>query len=293
MPRRLQGESRPEDLDVGLESSGDEAAGSGAVAVSKGGARLDRSAPKTAAGASHLVPSTWGHCIAPLLIHVLSERAAEKEASRRVSLVPAGYRNWSEVAAALAGNTKREARARAALERERQATLRLGIKAPTPPGGKPPSRRMIRVAANCQRILAEVFSKRAIRDDALYPAGQASKARPCRCLVLRGPTPHPTHPSTPQAIEITEITMTPDLRRAYVLWTLPFPVTSTATARDPAALILEQRRERESLRARAAAADAAAEPGYAQVRVSCSASLGFDACCIQIKTITRCFAGGK
>lgn len=117
-----------------------------------------------------------------------------------MSLVPAGYRNWSEVAAAMAGSTKRESKARAALERERQATLRLGIKAPTPPGGKPPSRRMIRVAANCQRVLAELFAKRVIRDDALYPAGQVRSAlsggmgggnkrrfapgsRPCVCAV--------------------------------------------------------------------------------------------------------------
>ena len=75
-------------------------------------------------------------------------------------------------------------------------------------------------------------------------------------------------PACPQAIDITEVTMTPDLRRAYVLWALPFPVTSRAHATDPAGLALEQRREREearALREKAAAAAAAGGPGYADV----------------------------
>lgn len=61
--------------------------------------------------------------------------------------------------------------------------------------------------------------------------------------------------------------MTPDLRRAYVLWALPFPVTCRARATDPAGLALEQRREREEARAlrETAAAAAAGGPGYADV----------------------------
>ena len=205
----------------------------------------------------------------------------------------AGYRNWSEVASALAGRPKREAKAREALERERQATLRLSIKAPTPAGGKPPSRRMVRVAANCHRILCDVLAKRAVKDAALYPAGQVSglprRAAPRACggrgrgwlrrlrLSLARPMtrgPHalpllllPPAYHLPQAIDITEVTMTPDLRRAYVLWALPFPVTCRARATDPAGLALEQRREREEARAlRETAAAAAAEgPGYADV----------------------------
>lgn len=123
----------------------------------------------------------------------------EEEAVASKSLIPAGFRSWAEVTAVHASKPKRVARAKAQLAADRSAKLKLMIKPPTPAGGAPPSARMVRVQAQVARVLETVLARRAVRDPDLYPAGAP--------------------------IEVTDVTVTPDLRTAYVRWVLPVPLT--------------------------------------------------------------------
>jgi len=116
------------------------------------------------------------------------------------SRLPAGYRNWGEVAAALSTNAKRSARAEATLKSEQTVKLRQGITPVREATG--PSRRQQRVAANIARVLTSVLARREVGDAGLYPRGLP--------------------------IEIADVSVTPDLRTAYVRWVLPFPVRNLA-----------------------------------------------------------------
>ena len=134
--------------------------------------------------------------------------AVSPPGGRRKSLVPAGFRSWVEVVDAMASNRKRRAATAAQLSRDRQAVLDSRIVAPKPGGAPVPTRRQERVAAQVSRVLASILTRRLVGDPALYPAG---------CPV-----------------DIADVSVTPDLRTAYVRWAMPFPVTSGSQGGDDA-----------------------------------------------------------
>jgi ribosome-binding factor A len=124
-----------------------------------------------------------------------------------VSLVPAGYRSWAEVAAKESSNRKRDKRSAAKLAAERAVPLNLRIKAPNPVSeGREPTRRQTRVASNLARVLEGVLGRREVKD-------------PLLCV---GGVP----------IEIADVEVTPCLRIAYVRWMLPFPVRAAPLSGD-------------------------------------------------------------
>jgi ribosome-binding factor A len=127
--------------------------------------------------------------------------ASEKDPSTRKSLVPEGFKDWGEVVAEYSGNAKRAKKSAAVLKAEQSLVLKQAIKAPKT--SREPSRRQIRVAANIQRVLESVFTRRLVRDATLYPANLP--------------------------IEIVDVSVTSDLRRAYVRWMLPFPTATHAS----------------------------------------------------------------
>ena len=125
-----------------------------------------------------------------------SDAEGAKSSKVRGSMLPPGYRTWIEVARDLAGNKKRTAKTLAHLEKDRQRVLRSPIKAATPPGGREESRRMVRVSTHLGRVLESVFARRLVPDPELYPANLP--------------------------LEVASVTVTPDLRTAYVRWCVPF-----------------------------------------------------------------------
>jgi ribosome-binding factor A len=127
------------------------------------------------------------------------------------SLVPKGFRSWSEVAAAKASNPRKLARAMAQLEAQNKRKLKEPIKAPSkaaqnPGEGKPLSQRQIRVASNIRRTIESVLGRHVVNDHSLYPGGMS--------------------------VEIADVEVTADLRTAYVRWMLPFPAMQAAQTAD-------------------------------------------------------------
>lgn len=125
------------------------------------------------------------------------------------SLLPPGYRSWAEVATALATKPKRLTKAKAQLAADQAAKLKLMIKPPTPRGGAPPSPRQVRVQAQVGRVLTALLARRAVRDPGLYPGGSP--------------------------VEVTDVTVTADLRTAHVRWVLPVPLVDDAGSRGSSA----------------------------------------------------------
>lgn len=118
----------------------------------------------------------------------------------RTSLVPTGYKDWAQVALEAASNPQRLRKAAAALRREQQAVMDATIKAPKPQEGTLPTLRQHRIATNINNALSAFLSVRAhttysTQFRGLYPGGVP--------------------------LEIMEVSVTPDLRTAYVRWTLP------------------------------------------------------------------------
>ena len=126
----------------------------------------------------------------------------------RLSLLPEGYRNWNEVAveAARPENAKRASKARAKLSAQQQQVLDGTIKAPKDQSipkndaqgnvaGTSTTPRQIRIASNLLGSLQNELS-----------------AMACELTGSSKPNPH---------VELVEVSVTPDLRKAFVRWRVP------------------------------------------------------------------------
>ena len=119
-------------------------------------------------------------------------------AATRPSLLPPGFRNWTEVVTTASAPSRRTALA-ASLSASQKAVLDSPLK-PAKDGYAPPTPRATRLAANLTAVLSALLAEGAvgplaIAHPALFPGGMPP--------------------------EVAQVEVTPDFRAAYVRWTLP------------------------------------------------------------------------
>lgn len=147
----------------------------------------------------------------------ISSLTKPKPQKTRLSLVPEGYRNWNEVAveAARPENAKRASKARAKLSAQQQQVLDGTIKAPK-------DNTLLKTDAQGQTSESSTTPRQVrVASNLLGSLQNELSAMASESTTSSIPNPH---------VELVEVTVTPDLRKAFVRWRIPDDKSdSTAT----------------------------------------------------------------
>jgi len=151
-----------------------------------------------------------GNSLSPLSSSDLSISSLKKPQPQKTrhSLVPEGYRNWNEVAveAARPENAKRASKARAKLSAQQQQVLDGTIKAPK-------DNTLLKTDAQGQTSESSTTPRQVrVASNLLGSLQNELSAMASELTTSSIPNPH---------VELVEVTVTPDLRKAFVRWRIP------------------------------------------------------------------------